>query len=77
MYIYTSYICGLLYMAVERLRRGELNSALFSKTATRKQTKVNMVSASVPIESHAFFCICVYSNGFLWCSFLFLCLPLD
>jgi hypothetical protein len=29
------------------VRRGELNSALFSKTATRKQTKVNMVSVSV------------------------------
>ena len=35
-------------MAVERLRRGELNSALFSKTAIREQSKVNMVSVSVP-----------------------------
>ena len=37
------YVYGLLYMAVKRLRRGELNSALFSKTVTRKQTKDNMV----------------------------------
>ena len=34
-------------MAVKRLRKGELNSALFSKTATRKQTKVNMVYTKV------------------------------
>jgi len=36
-------VTGTMYMAVERLRRGELNSALFSKTATRKQTTVNIV----------------------------------
>ena len=47
MHIYIYHKYGLMYMAVERLRRRELNSALFSKTATRKQTKVNMVSVCV------------------------------
>ena len=30
-----------MYMAVERLRRGELNSALFSKTATHEKSNKN------------------------------------